>query len=199
MKPLNQGLLALVGVFVAVLTTSSAFAGDTPPPVAAQSSPPLNAAADDVSRFDDRLGAALRELSLTPDQTKLWTAFVIATKRNKAVRLQARPVETTRDLSFIDRLQLSARRLQDDSVLMNQLAEGAKPLFDALDPDSKLKFERVLREVVIPFAGAGDGRQRGGLAVDEGRRFGQGHEHGEWRQGAPGRPEGFGADPSSHL
>ncbi len=98
-------------------------------------------------------------LKLTPDQEKLWGPFEAAVRDASKTRIEA--IQTMQGIiqmresaspSPVDRLEARAKRASE----LEAIADGAKPLFDSLDPAQKSDLELLARAMFASARGPGD-------------------------------------------
>ncbi|MEZ5820371.1 MAG: Spy/CpxP family protein refolding chaperone [Bradyrhizobium sp.] len=124
--------------------TKAAKAGKQPQ-VLTQTGAPQLTAEQIVANSDANIERIKRELNLTPDQEKHWSAFNSAMHylgHNGAERLNLRIARAKRDPpdDIIEQMRNEAQFLNDRAVDQRNVADAAEPLFASLDDRQKQAF-----------------------------------------------------------
>ncbi|WP_291611159.1 Spy/CpxP family protein refolding chaperone [Bradyrhizobium sp.] len=124
--------------------TAAAKAGKQPQ-VLTQAGAPALTAAQMVSNSDANIERIKKELNLTPEQEKHWSAFNSAMHylgNNGAERLNLRIARAKRDPpdDIIEQMRNEAQFLNDRAVDQRNVADAAEPLFLSLDDKQKQYF-----------------------------------------------------------
>ena len=121
------------------------------------------AAAAEEAVLDAKLAGMKAGLKLTPDQEKLWGPFEAAVRDASKARIDA--IQTMPGMiqmresaspSPVDRLEARADRMAKRTSELKAIADGAKLLFDSLDPVQKSDLELVARAMFASARGPGD-------------------------------------------
>jgi len=119
--------------------------GAKQPQVLTQSGAPQLTADQIVATSDANIERIKKELSLTPEQEKHWSAFNSAMHylgHNGAERLNLRIARAQRDPpdDIIEQMRNEAQFLNDRAVDQRNVADAAEPLFASLDDKQKQVF-----------------------------------------------------------
>ena len=125
--------------------TTKAAKGAKQPTVLTQSGAPQLTAEQIVANSDANIERIKKELNLTPDQEKHWSAFNSAMHylgHNGADRLKLRVARAQRDPpdDIIEQMRNEAQFLNDRAVDQRNVADAADPLFISLDDKQKQVF-----------------------------------------------------------
>lgn len=126
-------------------TAKAAAKGARQPQVLTQSGAPALTAEQIVANSDSNIERIKRELNLTPEQEKHWSAFSSAMHylgHNGAERLNLRIARAKRDPpdDIIEQMRNEAQFLNDRAVDQRNVADAAEPLFASLDDKQKQFF-----------------------------------------------------------
>ena len=126
-------------------TAKAAAKGAKEPQVLTQSGAPQLTAEQIVSNSDANIERIKRELNLTPEQEKHWSAFNSAMHylgNNGAERLNLRIARAKRDPpdDIIEQMRNEAQFLNDRAVDQRNVADAAEPLYASLDDKQKQYF-----------------------------------------------------------
>ena len=119
--------------------------GTKQPQVLTQSGAPELTAEQIVANSDANIELIKKELNLTPEQEKHWSAFNSAMHylgNNGAERLNLRTARAQRDPpdDIIEQMRNEAQFLNDRAVDQRNVADAAEPLFASLDDKQKQVF-----------------------------------------------------------
>jgi LTXXQ motif family protein len=119
--------------------------GGKPVQVLTQDGAPQLTAEQIVSNSDANIERIKKELNLSPEQEKHWSAFNSAMHylgHNGAERLNLRIARAQRDPpdDIIDQMRNEAQFLNDRAVDQRNVADAAEPLFSSLDDKQKQVF-----------------------------------------------------------
>ena len=119
--------------------------GTKQPQVLTQSGAPELTAEQIVANSDANIERIKKELNLTPEQEKHWSAFNSAMHylgNNGAERLNLRTARAQRDPpdDIIEQMRNEAQFLNDRAVDQRNVADAAEPLFASLDDKQKQVF-----------------------------------------------------------
>jgi len=119
--------------------------GAKQPQVLTQAGAPVLTAEQIVSKSDANIERIKKELNLTPEQEKHWSAFNSAMHylgHNGADRLKLRVARAQRDPpdDIIEQMRNEAQFLNDRAVDQRNVADAAEPLFSSLDDKQKQTF-----------------------------------------------------------
>lgn len=119
--------------------------GAKQPQVLTQSGAPELTAEQIVANSDANIERIKKELNLTPEQEKHWSAFNSAMHylgNNGAERLNLRTARAQRDPpdDIIEQMRNEAQFLNDRAVDQRNVADAAEPLFASLDDKQKQVF-----------------------------------------------------------
>lgn len=125
--------------------TAKAAKGAKQPQVLTQTGAPQLTAEQIVASSDANIERIKRELNLTPEQEKHWSAFNSAMHylgHNGAERLNLRIARAQRDPpdDIIEQMRNEAQFLNDRAVDQRNVADAAEPLFASLDEKQKQYF-----------------------------------------------------------
>lgn len=125
--------------------TAKAAKGAKQPQVLTQNGAPQLTAAQIVANSDANIERIKRELNLTSEQEKHWSAFNSAMHylgHNGAERLNLRVARAQRDPpdDIIEQMRNEAQFLNDRAVDQRNVADAAEPLFSSLDDKQKQVF-----------------------------------------------------------
>jgi|SRR5437016_8472941 len=125
--------------------SKTAKAGAKQPAVLTQSGAPQLTAERIVANSDANIERIKKELNLTPEQEKHWSAFNSAMHylgHNGADRLNLRVARAQRDPpdDIIEQMRNEAQFLNDRAVDQRNVADAAEPLFTSLDDKQKQVF-----------------------------------------------------------
>jgi gas vesicle protein len=131
--------------------TAKATKGAKQPTVLTQSGAPQLTAEQIVANSDANIERIKKELNLTPEQEKHWSAFNSAMHylgHNGADRLNLRIARAKRDPpdDIIEQMRNEAQFLNDRAVDQRNVADAAEPLFASLsDKQKQLFIEEMVR------------------------------------------------------
>jgi LTXXQ motif family protein len=119
--------------------------GAKQPQVLTQAGAPVLTAEQIVSNSDANIERIKKELNLSPEQEKHWSAFNSAMHylgHNGADRLKLRVARAQRDPpdDIIEQMRNEAQFLNDRAVDQRNVADAAEPLFSSLDDKQKQTF-----------------------------------------------------------
>jgi LTXXQ motif family protein len=119
--------------------------GAKQPQVLTQAGAPVQTAEQIVSNSDANIERIKKELNLSPEQEKHWSAFNSAMHylgHNGADRLKLRVARAQRDPpdDIIEQMRNEAQFLNDRAVDQRNVADAAEPLFSSLDDKQKQTF-----------------------------------------------------------
>jgi hypothetical protein len=119
--------------------------GAKQPQVLTQAGAPTLTAEQIVTNSDANIERIKKELNLTPEQEKHWSAFNSAMHylgHNGADRLKLRVARAQRDPpdDIIEQMRNEAQFLNDRAVDQRNVADAAEPLFSSLDDKQKQTF-----------------------------------------------------------
>jgi hypothetical protein len=119
--------------------------GAKQPQVLTQAGAPVLTAEQIVSNSDANIERIKKELNLSPEQEKHWSAFNSAMHylgHNGADRLKLRVARAQRDPpdDIIEQMRNEAQFLNDRAVDQRNVADAAEPLFASLDDKQKQTF-----------------------------------------------------------
>jgi LTXXQ motif family protein len=126
-------------------TAKAGAKGGKQPQVLTQSGAPALTAEQIVANSDANIERIKKELNLTPEQEKHWSAFNSAMHylgHNGADRLKLRVARAQRDPpdDIIEQMRNEAQFLNDRAVDQRNVADAADPLFASLDDKQKQVF-----------------------------------------------------------
>jgi LTXXQ motif family protein len=126
-------------------TAKAAAKGAKQPQVLTQSGAPTLTAEQIVANSDANIERIKKELNLSPEQEKHWSAFNSAMHylgHNGAERLNLRVARAQRDPpdDIIEQMRNEAQFLNDRALDQRNVADAAEPLFASLDDKQKQTF-----------------------------------------------------------
>jgi hypothetical protein len=151
---------------IALLSSSSSFAQQTPAPQGAVEQEHWRPSPEDLKAFTDARIAALKAgLQLTPEQEQKWPAVEQAIREMAKARQERMASWRERDRGekedAIARIRARADGMTQRAAELRKLADAAEPLYQSLSDDQKHRL-RFLVHMAMGHHGGGWGHPHGG-------------------------------------